>query len=354
MPTDGTSPPRPSQHARAEQPSGQAPAAGEPPPRLSTGAFLAALSLTLLLFATLNPIWESADVVAWTENVWWSYVPIPLLVAALLLREAKLTRSSFALECLRLTFAKFALTFLVANTIWAVRGPPSVADLGQQLPRPGSGAGLHDPTTPPARPRHAPLETGGLSGVVRDLAGSPLAGAWVYVSHGLEGLKLPAPEQPLRMRIDGGGFSPSLALISAWQPLELRSADGELHTAVLAGPEQGFVLNRPVLQESTTKVMFRRAQGLLELSCSVHAGQEPGARLLVLGHGFFTRSDAEGRFSLSGVPARRLGVSALTAEDATLAATVHVTLAAGQELELPALALTPRTPSPPADDDAGG
>ena len=55
-----------------------------PPPSLSWASMALALALTLAVFTLLNPIWLEQEVGAWDENVWWSYTPIPLLVALLL------------------------------------------------------------------------------------------------------------------------------------------------------------------------------------------------------------------------------------------------------------------------------
>lgn len=284
------------------------------PPRLSTRAFVAALTLLLVMFATLNPIWEPADVVAWTENVWMSYAPIPLLVALLLARERKLVRGAFAVECMRLALVKFAITFGVANAIWLVQGPPPVPARAAPPPRPGSGGGLHDVAQAPAASDLAPLSRVDLAGAVLDANGSPVADALVYVSAGLGDLTFEVPGEPVTLVTDGGGFSPELAVVQAWQPLELSATDGVLHTAVLSGEEQGFVLNRPVLPTGTTTVMLRRERGALEVHCSVHVETERPARLLVLGHPFVSRTDDEGRFALEGVPERALALEVLAAD----------------------------------------
>jgi hypothetical protein len=284
------------------------------PPRLSTGAFVAALTLLLVMFATLNPIWEPADVVAWTENVWMSYAPIPLLVALLLARERKLVRGAFAVECMRLALVKFAISFGVANAIWAVQGPPPVPARAAPPPRPGSGGGLHDVAQPPAAGDLEPLARMDLSGVVLDADGTPVAGALVSAAEGLGDLTFEVPDEPVSLVTDGTGFSPALAVVQAWQPLQLSATDGVLHTAVLAGDEQGFVLNRPVLPTGTTTVMLRRERGVLEVHCSVHVQTERPARLLVLGHPFVSRTDEKGRFVLEGVPERELVLEALAAD----------------------------------------
>ena len=85
------------------------------PPSLSLPSFLFGLALLTGVFLFLNPIWDAPDMGLWNENIWWSYAPIPLLAAALLALERKLSWATVVLETLKLTFVKFAVTFLIAQ-----------------------------------------------------------------------------------------------------------------------------------------------------------------------------------------------------------------------------------------------
>ena len=288
----------------------RAPAAGDDaPPVLSGRAFAFALAITLTIFLLANPIWKASVVREWDQNIWWSYAPIPLLVVGLLAWERKLGWGAFVLDTMKLTLVKFAITFVLANAIWAVWGPPG-SGLAPTPPAPhAQGSGVYAPHGAPEVTPLDPARVGVLEGVVRDGHGAPVAGALVAITEGLEGHVFAAPREALRLVDDGNGFGPSPAIVRSHQPVELAGSDGVLHTAVFTGPQQ-FVLNHPVLPGAVRTMMFPRARGLLTLGCSVHAGVEVDARVLVLDHPFAARTDAEGRFRFEGVPSGRLQLSA--------------------------------------------
>jgi hypothetical protein len=93
-------------------------------PRLSGWSFGFALAVTLAIFSGLHPLWEPLSMDDMDRNIWWSYVPIPALTLGLLALERKLRWSSWVLETVKLTLVKFVITFLAANLVWTVTGPP--------------------------------------------------------------------------------------------------------------------------------------------------------------------------------------------------------------------------------------
>jgi hypothetical protein len=68
-------------------------------------------------------------------------------------------------------------------------------------------------------------------------------------------------------------------------------------------------MNLPVLPGAPRTVTIAEPAGTCALRCDVHP-EEKGA-LVVLAHPFFTVADAAGRFSLPGVPAADVEVTAL-------------------------------------------
>lgn len=285
---------------------------GGPPPQLSTRSFALALVGLLAVFVLVNPIWKTPDVGGWNENVWYSYLPIPLVVAALLAWERKLSFSSLAHETMRLTLWKFFITYVVANTIWALDGPPASGRPDAGPPGRSSDGGPFAVGAPPAFVDLDPERVASLSVVVRDAAGAPVPGALVWLQGDWEGLGLAPPDEPAHLVHDGRAFAPGLALVSAWQPLQLVSLTDELHTAVLSPAAGGADLfNYPLVARSTREVMFRRGFGLLQVACMAHRSSEPTTRLLVLEHAFGGFSDGAGALAFEGVPVGALTVAAL-------------------------------------------
>jgi hypothetical protein len=74
-------------------------------------------------------------------------------------------------------------------------------------------------------------------------------------------------------------------------------------------------------------IPFERALGELSIDCTVHR-EEARARLIVLGHPFFAKTDASGSFAFTGVPAGKLRIAAADGE------TVEIELRPGEAIDL--------------------
>ena len=286
------------------------PVASPPPPTLSLLSFSIGLALLVAVFLFLNPIWEAADMGAWNQNIWWSYVPIPLVVGVLLALEHKLCRASLLLETMKMVFVKFTLTFLIAQVVWALGGVP-----GTGLPEAGPVAVDIDPERYEVRPAPQPsvipaASTGRIAGRVTDATGEALAGTLVWIGGGLEEHVFATPTQAALLENSGAGFTPPITIVQTFQPLVLRNLDEQLHTAVLIEPSGQRLLNYPVIPHGERTLMFDRQIGLVELHCTGHGAQEPGVLLLVLSSPFATRTGPDGSFEFADVPAGDLQVLA--------------------------------------------
>ncbi len=284
------------------------------PARLSWTSFSLCMGILLAIFLFLNPIWESDVMREWDENIWWSYIPIPLLVVAFLAIERKLGWGPFWIETMKITFVKFTITFLLANGLWALWGAPGTG----LAEREGALATTDDEfqieVAPPATIID-PAALGSVRGRVLDGAGQPVANALVYVSAGLDALRFAAPSAPATLTHDGRGFAPAVLVVQSYRELRLRSEDDALHTAVFDEQASGHrLLNVPVLAGQERSLMFDRGYGLLRVACSVHGSAEPSSSVLTLAHPFAVRTDAEGRFELTGVPAGELELRALSGD----------------------------------------
>ena len=288
---------------------GESSAASAPPPTLSAMSFTLGLVLLLAVFLFLNPIWAAADMTEWNQNIWWSYAPIPLVVAVLLRIEGKLGGASLLLESLKLTLVKFTLTFVIAQVVWLAQGVP-----GTGLPVAGPVAVDADPeryTVRPAPPAtELPAATlGRIAGRLTTAAGEPLADALVWISGGLEQHVFPAPAEAAVLENSGAGFQPELLILRTFQPLTLANHAEQLHTAVIADAAGKRLLNYPVIPGGQRTLMFDREVGLVHLHCSGHGASEPAASLLVVGSPFAARTGPDGTYSFEGVPAGNLRVT---------------------------------------------
>ncbi|MFT7461963.1 MAG: hypothetical protein ACI9EF_000297 [Pseudohongiellaceae bacterium] len=312
----------------------QDPVPESPLPGLSHGAFAFSLAVVLTLFLVLNPFWEPMDMNAVDQNIGWSYAPIPLLVGFFLLREGKRHWGAFLMETMRLTFVKFAITWIVANLYWASAGLPEPVprESGLADVPPAATAGVFNERTAPSASAVNPESLGELQGRVISDDGEPLPGALVFVSDGLQDLTFAPPSEPLVIDHEAGAFSPNLSVLHAFQPLVLRGDDA-LHSAQVVSESGRVLFTYALLAHIDKRLMFGRPLGLVSLGCTVHGQDKESCRLLVLSHPFTTFADDAGRFTLSGVPAGDLQLSAWSAGRAGSAA---LTLAAGdtQTVEL--------------------
>lgn len=284
------------------------------PATLSWLSFGAALLGLLGVFVFLNPIWKQNDMNAWNENIWWSYLPIPLVVLGLLKLERKLSWPALGFETMKLAFVKFVLTYTIASVLWEWRGVPGTGIVPQPEVTDTSMDHFEVQAAPTATVI-APQELGTLAGTVLDADGSAAANVLVYVRSGLEGLTFEAPLEPVVLGNDGSGFGPTRGVIQAHQVVRLQSSDAALHTAIFSDLDplterRHRLLNYPVIPHGERQIMFERGYGWLGLACSVHEEAEPSCEVLVLDHPFWTRTDQEGAFMLRGVPAGNLQVEA--------------------------------------------
>jgi hypothetical protein len=273
-------------------------------PQLSWRSFLLALAVVLAIFFGLHPLWEPLDMAAMDANILWSYVPIPLLVLGLLAWEHKLRWASFLMETVRLTLVKFVITFLFANILWALTGPPPAGAAPDGGPAVAGQAGRFEVREPPPATPIDPADTGRLEGLVVDAAGLPVEGAFVLVAAGLEGLVFAPRSGGVELAHDGTGLQPRRAIVQVFETLVLRGAPGAFHTVCAIDVASGRQLfNVPLVSEAESTFMFHRPQGRVSLTCSVHGHNDQAAQLEVVAHPFAAWTAADGRFAFEGVPA---------------------------------------------------
>lgn len=303
--------------------------------RLTPAQFWGCLGTALLIFGFVTgPVWRHPwDIGALDVAIWYSYIPIPLMVAGCLVYKRAFNWGGLFLDTLILTLVKYSVTFSFALVLWGIapKEPDRSVARGARLHAPA----LVDPTPPPSV--IDPAQTGTITGVVTDAAGKPAGGAVVYVESGLEGFVFKAPEEALSLENGGLGVTPRVSVARLRQTVRARSTDGQLHTFVATKVGGAALLNAPLIPAGAWSPVNLREGGLVaEVQCSVHQrfGKEAAAYLVVLDHPFSVVAGADGRYQLSGVPAGALRVAAFHPDLGAGSAEARVSAGASAEVAI--------------------
>lgn len=280
---------------------------------LSWPSFGLVMAALLAIFFGLNPLWEDPDVLAVNQNVWWSYYPIPLLVGVALFAERKWSWPAFAIEVLRVTLVKFAVTYVVANTLWVFAGAPDAPAGAEPSASVVDPHGLFTPRAAPAATALDETTLGALEGLVTDASGAPLAGAFVWLDGLADDAVFAPPSEPLVLRHDGEAWSPRAAVAQSYRDVELVADGPALHTvhAVRRSTERRL-FNVAFPPGTRRTVAFPRAYGVVTLGCRVPGHVHPHSALLVVDHPFAAVTGDDGRFAFDGVPAGAVTLRAAT------------------------------------------
>ncbi|MDP7246897.1 MAG: hypothetical protein QF389_10020 [Planctomycetota bacterium] len=286
-------------------PNGNDPERASVSTALSLKSTLFILFIALGIFVGLNPIWEEQSIGHWEENILYSYYTIPILVFALLWLEKKLSLAGCLLESLKLGLLKFVITFAISHTIWVGVGFPKP----YQYP-----ANRLLPKERRVAPTDSPIEleaTRDIQGKVTNADGVPLSNVLVRIAGGLEEFEFAAPSQAVVIENSGKGFTPSLSIVRAFQPILLRSTDSGLHTASFTTAEGRLLRNVPLVPTKEKTIVFELCHDIVTLKCTVHGDKEVSAHLAVMCTPFGALTDANGNFSFTKVPKGKITIAAL-------------------------------------------
>src|SRR6266542_857548 len=272
-------------------------------PTLSRRELAVCLAIALaIFFFHQGPFWRHR----WELDaaIGYSYLAIPIIVAAVLAYRRKLALRALALGTLEVTCWKFALTYLIAHTVWMFSNPS---------PRPAAKpAPLPDAPATAAPTRQVSVDqAGSIEGALSDAAALPMAGAVAFIESGVEEYAFdPAPTHPtfsVRMR----AIEPLVSVAELHEEVRAHSVDGKLHT-LIASQGDTDLFNLPLQSSGAfSAAEIRRGHGVVKLRCAVHERSGEQAQLVVLTHPFHAVLDETGRFEWSGIPAGRITLDAI-------------------------------------------
>ena len=157
-----------------------------------------------------------------------------------------------------------------------------------------------------------------------------LKNVFVYVKDGVKGT-YPTPTTPAVLNQSGCWYQPHILGIQVNQPLEIVNSDSTLHN-INAKPKVNVPFNiaQPVKGMKTTKT-FAKPEVMVRFKCNVHPWMS--AYMGVVPHPFFSVSDAQGKFTITGLPAGTYTIEAWHEVYGTQTQTVTVADGATTELE---------------------
>ena len=119
----------------------------------------------------------------------------------------------------------------------------------------------------------------------------------------------------------GYQFAPGLLAVRRGSTVRFPNLDEEYHSVFSYSKTRRFDLGRYQRDETPPELRFEQA-GVVRLFCEIH--EHMRGTILVLDTPYFTRTDAEGRYRLDGLPAGRFTVKAWLDEETVRAQTVEL------------------------------
>jgi len=127
----------------------------------------------------------------------------------------------------------------------------------------------------------------------------------------LEGAPLPAAEpkatNTVRMLQQGMQFSPGLMPVRTGTRVEFPNLDGFYHNVFSYSKARRFDLGRYLKDEKPPAVTFEQA-GIVKLYCEIH--EHMRGTIVVLDTPYFTKTDTNGAYRITGLPAGQFKLKA--------------------------------------------
>ncbi len=130
--------------------------------------------------------------------------------------------------------------------------------------------------------------------------GNTMGNIMVWVSKGLPaGKTWPVPKTPVVLDQHGCQYKPHVMGIMVGQTYKILNSDGVLHN-IHTLPKVNASFNKgmpPTLKETTT--VFNKPEEVFHIKCDVHPWMS--AYMAVFNHPFFSVTEADGKFTISGL-----------------------------------------------------
>lgn len=162
--------------------------------------------------------------------------------------------------------------------------------------------------------------------------GGGLKWALVRITKGLEGKSFTPPQEPVVLDQRGCVYAPHVVGVMVGQPVEFRNSDDMLHN-VHGIPFDNKEFNLAQLKGAADRRTFPKPE-IFKVICNVHPWM--GAHVGVFEHPYFAVTDAEGRFTIKGLPP---GKYSLEVWHETLKASSAEITVAGKETRVPPIEL---------------
>lgn len=124
--------------------------------------------------------------------------------------------------------------------------------------------------------------------------GHPVADAVVYVE-GVSG----GPSTPGSMMQKGLAFQPGVVVVRKGQSVAFPNQDSVFHSVYASGGANNFDIGLYMKGPGKSAVFNNVGQD--EVQCHIHKTMK--AHIITVENGYFTKTDAQGRYALHGVPA---------------------------------------------------
>ena len=209
------------------------------PSRLSKSVFVAILVTVVAIFLWVdNPL--SGNPYDIDRSIFWSYLPIPVLVLVALILEGKIGFRSLFLDTLEMFCLKFAVTYGIAISSWMIWEPP---------------------VQPEVSPSY--------KNVPEDIL---LINRGISITHKR---RADGPTHQVVLWGEGTQKESSELKIDVGEALVLVNRDSQLHTAMALDPRNTILFNRPLLpRKEPIWVYFDKPFGQIRVVCAVHPFEE--------------------------------------------------------------------------------